>query len=101
MDPPLSVDAEGRFLRKKSLSQQSNVRTAAGTNVPEFSTSVEYAVIAMLVVAFVAICGTLAGLGGTQVVCEGLRCLEAFLENVYKSPKARQRGSGRCTRSCA
>ena len=72
VDPPLSVDAEGRYLDRKSLSKQrtANVYVASLT-----TKSIEYAVIAMLAVAFVAIFGTLAVLGGTHIAYEGLRKL--------------------------
>lgn len=75
VDPPLSVDAEGRYLNKHSLSEQ--VRYVYITSLT--TTSVEYAVIAMLAVAFVTILGTLAGLGGRHVVREGLRYVKAFI----------------------
>ena len=79
VNPPLSVDAEGKYLSKRSLSQQ--LKYVYFTSLT--TTSVEYAVIAMSAVAFVAIFGTLAGLGGTQVVREGLRylkgCFTAFI----------------------
>ena len=73
--PPLSVDAEGRFLDKKSLSKQSDAHVYVTSLT---TTSVEYAVIAMLAVALVAILGTLAELGGKEVAREGLRCIRAW-----------------------
>ena len=75
VDPPLAVDAEGRYLNKHSLSEQ--VRYIYVTSLT--TTSVEYAVTAMLAVAFVTIFGTLAGLGGRQVVREGMRYVKAFI----------------------
>lgn len=82
VDPPLSVDAEGRFLNKKLLSKQSSANLYV-TGLT--TTSVEYAVIAMLAVAFVAIFGTLAVLGGTQVVYEGLQYFWAYLHKLVSS----------------
>ena len=78
VNPPLSVDTEGNFIDKKSLSKLSNARFAS---LPWSLTthSVEYAVVAMLAVAFVAIFGTLAGLGGTQVAYKGLQNCKAFI----------------------
>ena len=75
VDPPLSVNAEGRYLSKHSLSEQ--VRYVYFTSLT--TTSVEYAVIAMSAVAVVAIFGTLAGLGGMQIAREGLQYCRAFL----------------------
>ena len=76
VDPPLSVDAEGRFLDKKSLSRQSTAYVYVASLT---TSSVEYAVIAMLAVAFVTIFGTLAGLGGRQVARKGLLYCKVFL----------------------
>ena len=80
VDPPLAVDAEGRFLDLKSLSKLSNAKFPATSLT---TTSVERAVIAMLAVAFVAIFGTLAGLGGTQLAYKGLRNCRAFLHGMF------------------
>ena len=76
IDPPLSVDAGGSYLNKKSLSKQS---TANVYVTSQTTASVEYAVIAMLAVAFVAILGTLAMLGGVQLANEGLHYVWASL----------------------
>ena len=74
--PPLSVDGEGRFLDKKSLSKQ---RTVYMYVTSLTTSSVEYAVAAMLAVAFVAIFGTLAVLGGVQIVEAGLHYFRALI----------------------
>ena len=91
VNPPLSVDAEGRFMDKKSLAKQSNARFAKSLT----TTSVQYAVVAMLAVAFVAIFGTLAGLGGAQVAYEGLWFSGAFIHRRVSWALGRCSGTAR------